>query len=368
MDLSSSATFKERRAPSSANGLHGSSQMEQFKSRVRFVVVVTTSLFLAVSLTWIARAVLLLMFAAILCSLLLTTASDWMQKTLKVRRSIGLTTVVLGGVGTATLGLWIRGAAIAEQFVKLQSDLPAAAHKLFAQLRATDWGRWLLARLGENAHQTSGFTFAISHMGGAVLTTASVVGAFVILSIASLYLAAEPETYLKCVRFITPGIYRKTVERCLTRATMQLRWWLLAKMVSMLAVGVMVFVGLWILQVPLAGTLSAIAACLTFIPNVGPILSAVPAGLLAFAASPFKGMGAISLFCLVHFIEGNFVTPLAERRLVKLPPAITLAVQLLLASTTGALGIALAAPLTAAMFGIAQELASGENSLDTDGH
>ena len=58
------------------------------------------------------------------------------------------------------------------------------------------------------------------------------------------------------------------------------------------------------------------------------------------------------LFGIAHFLEGNIVTPLLERKIVTLPPALTLAVQLLLASLTGAIGVVLAAPLTAAMLGV----------------
>lgn len=68
-----------------------------------------------------------------------------------------------------------------------------------------------------------------------------------------------------------------------------LRWWVLSQMLSMTAVGVIVAVGLWMLGVPLAGLLGMIAALLTFIPNIGPILSVVPAVLLAVAISPMKG-------------------------------------------------------------------------------
>lgn len=110
------------------------------------------------------------------------------------------------------------------------------------------------------------------------------------------------------------------------------------------------------------GTLGVITTFLTFIPNAGPILSAIPAGLLAFAISPSKGLLTILLFFAVHFIEGNFVTPLAERQIVKLPPGLTLAVQLFLASVAGALGVALAAPLTAAVSGAVLGLSPGRES------
>lgn len=339
---------------------------EEFKHRTRFVVLLVAGAFLVLSILWMARTILLLFFAAILCSLLLTTATDWIREKLKLPRGVVLATLVLTAAGLAALGIWLRGSAIAEQFLKLQIDLPLAIHKLYGQLQTTDWGQWLLARLRENAQQTGGLAFALSRIGGVVLTSVTAVGALVILCIASLYFAAEPETYLKGLRFITPLRYQDIVEHCLTSAATQLRWWLLAKFVSMIAVGILVSIGLWILKIPLAGTLGIIAAFLTFIPNLGPILSAVPAGLLAFAISPAKGLLTVSLFFLVHFIEGNFVTPLAEREIVKLPPALTLAVQLFLATVAGALGVALAAPLTAAASGIVLALRSAPDKIDLD--
>jgi predicted PurR-regulated permease PerM len=74
--------------------------------------------------------------------------------------------------------------------------------------------------------------------------------------------------------------------------------------------------------------------------------------LLAVAISPMKGLLTVLLFLAVHFLEGNVITPLLERRIVRLPPAMTMTAQLLLAVITGPLGLALAAPLTAAALGI----------------
>jgi predicted PurR-regulated permease PerM len=132
-------------------------------------------------------------------------------------------------------------------------------------------------------------------------------------------------------------------------------------MLSMVAVGTLVTLGLLVLGVPLAGTLGIIAALMTFIPNVGPLLSVVPAALLALAISPGKGLLTVLLFALVHFLEGNIITPLLQRKIVRLPPALTLTAQLLLAVIAGPLGVALAAPLTAAALGIFQVLLPADN-------
>lgn len=326
--------------------------MEEFKLRARFVVwfVAGTGLFLWVM--WIGRTILLLFFAAALCALLLNTVTNWVSTKTGLSRGAASMLIVLGAAGAVALGLWLRGEAIVEQFIKLRTDLPLAAQKLFAQVQAEPWGRWLVTRFNDKTQLNGGFAFAMSRFGGAMLTTATAAAGLLIVLMATIYFVMEPETYLNGVRLITPSRYRRLVREALASAAMQLRWWLLAKFVSMIAVGLMIFIGLWTLRIPLAGVLGAITACLTFIPNIGPILSAVPAALLGFAISPTKGLLTVSLFCVVHFVEGNFVTPLAERQIVKLPPGLTLAVQVFLGSVTGGLGIALGAPLTAAASGI----------------
>ncbi|SPE29845.1 membrane hypothetical protein [Candidatus Sulfotelmatomonas gaucii] len=75
-----------------------------------------------------------------------------------------------------------------------------------------------------------------------------------------------------------------------------------------------------------------------------------------FQAQGWEGSLTIAWYCVAHFLEGNVITPLAERKIVRLPPALTLAVQLLMASVAGVLGVALAAPLTAFMLGVADVL------------
>ena len=142
--------------------LYGTNDTEEFKSRARFVILFATGVFVALYVVWVARLVLLLLFAATLVALMLATAADWAHAKLKLPRSMALTLVIATGAGLVTLGIWLRGAEIAEQFTKLQVDLPLATRKLLEQLQTTDWGRWLIARFSDNAQQLGGFTFAMS--------------------------------------------------------------------------------------------------------------------------------------------------------------------------------------------------------------
>lgn len=78
------------------------------------------------------------------------------------------------------------------------------------------------------------------------------------------------------------------------------------------------------------------------------LLAAIPAILLATVESPRLGLYTVALYAGVQIVEAYVITPIAERKAVKLPPALTLSVQVVLTVMTGLLGAALASPLVAA--------------------
>lgn len=101
-------------------------------------------------------------------------------------------------------------------------------------------------------------------------------------------------------------------------------------------------------------TLALLAGLLSFIPNFGPIISAVPALLIAFVDSPITAVYVMILYIGVQLIESNVITPLIERETVELPPGLTVVFQLGLASLVGGLGLVLATPLLAMIVVVVQ--------------
>lgn len=313
-------------------------------------------------IAWVGRVIMMLLLAAVIFAVLVSAVVDWVTTKLKIRRGLAFALLLAAGFVVVFLTLWIRGPSIIEQFADLQTDLPLAAHKFLERLNSYQWGRWLLAQWSDYTQTSGNINSALSRIGGFVLSTASLIGGLGLVLFLGLYLAAEPQVYLSGIRRFVPKSDRTIFEACVVSAATVLRSWLISQMFSMIAVGMIVTVGLWALGVPLAGTLGIIAALLTFIPNVGPILSVVPAVLLAVVISPIKGFVVILLFLLVHFLEGNIITPLLERQIVRLPPVLTMTAQLLLAVVAGPLGLALAAPLTAIAIGTFQVLLPDDRS------
>jgi predicted PurR-regulated permease PerM len=194
------------------------------------------------------------------------------------------------------------------------------------------------------------------HIGGIVVSGATIlVGLFIVFSL-SVYLSVEPELYYNGLRRLVPADYHAKLDACASAVTEVLRWWVLTKLLAMTMVCILTAVGLSIIGLPLAGTLGIIAGAMTFIPNLGPFLAITPAALLALAISPTEGLLTLLVFTIVFTLEGYVVTPLLERNIVRLPPALTLTMQLLLATIVGAAGVALAAPFAAALLGVSAVL------------
>jgi predicted PurR-regulated permease PerM len=325
---------------------------DKFKSRLVFTLLAIVGISLGFGLLWIGRVIFLLVFAAVVGTIFLTAIADWLHRRLKIKRGLALSLFLVVSFGLLVLLGWLLGPNIADQFADLQVELPQAAHSLLNQMQSHQWGQWLLRQTPGSEQVANGFSFALTRIGGIVVSSATIIAGLVIVLILSVYFSAEPEMYYNGVRRLVPEESRETFDACTGAVAQILRSWLVAKLISMTMVGVLISIGLAIVGVPLAGTLGIIAALMTFIPNVGPLISVIPAALLALAISPVTGLLALLVFAIVFTVEGYVVTPLLERNIVRLPPALTLSVQLLLATMAGPVGVALAAPLAAAILGI----------------
>lgn len=124
-----------------------------------------------------------------------------------------------------------------------------------------------------------------------------------------------------------------------------LRLWLVGRGLSMLVVGILTAIGLWIVDVPLVLALAVIAALFSFVPFLGPIASAVPAVLVGLVQSPAQALNVALVYGVVQLLESNIITPLVQVRAVSLLPAIMLSGQVIMGVLFGLIGLLLATPL-----------------------
>lgn len=122
-------------------------------------------------------------------------------------------------------------------------------------------------------------------------------------------------------------------------------------------VGAVVAIALVILGVPNAFLLGLLAALLEMVPNIGPVLSMIPAVLIALFSGSVNweisnGLFAlivVATYFLIQQVENNYLVPRIIGGSVHLHPAVVLVGAIVGASTAGILGIFLAAPVLASI-------------------
>ena len=213
-------------------------------------------------------------------------------------------------------------------------------------LSGDDVGAGLAGRVGDFMARAAG---VVSGLLGAL------VGAFVIVIVA-VYAALSPELYAGALGAVLPKDRRERLRTVLGDLATSLRWWLVGRLASMAVVGLLSGVGLALLGVPSPITLGVLAALLSFVPNVGPVLSLVPAALAGLTVGPTTALYVVVLYLAVQTVESYLVTPLIQQRAVTLPPAIVIVVQLAFGAAFGLLGLLFATPLAVVAMVLVQRL------------
>src|SRR5690606_5743179 len=73
----------------------------------------------------------------------------------------------------------------------------------------------------------------------------------------------------------------------------------------------------------------------------------VPAILVGLIDGPDTALYVVLLYAGIQAVESNLITPLVQKQMVYLPPAIILIAQVLLSILVGGLGLILATPIIA---------------------
>ncbi|AMJ66417.1 AI-2E family transporter [Hymenobacter sp. PAMC 26628] len=295
-----------------------------------------------------AFGVFLRVLAALLIALPLQAGAQWLHRRTRLPQGLALLLVTLLVVGALVGTGWLFSTRIGEQVAELQKQLPQALRDVQARARGTEWGQWLANENLDFGRLTGGGSAWMGRITGVFSTTFSVLADAYVIIFLALFIALQPKLYRAGLVMLVPKPGRARAHEVLDKISDTLVKWVLGRLVSMLAVGVLTALGLWALGLPLAWVLALFAGLVTFIPNIGPIVSMVPALLLAFFhGGPTEALYVLALYLGVQTLESAAVSPVVQQRLILLPPALIFVGQLVIGSFTGLLGLTLATPIVA---------------------
>ena len=301
----------------------------------------------AVVLIWALSDVVLLIFFAVLLAAVLRGAADWLAARTGGHVGLMLTLVVLVIVALLVgFAFWI-GPELTRESSDLVRRLSEEWNSLRQRLAGTPIGHSLAQRTSAAPQQNIVERLAApfeSVLGVSLRTLAG----FIVLVVTSLYFAAAPDVYVRGVLHLVPIPYRPRVQQVMEETAHMLRLWLLGQLVDMLAVGILAAVGLRLVGVPVPYALAVLAGLLTFVPYFGAIVAGIPAVLVALTVSVPTALWTLGVFTLCHCVEGYVVSPLVQRRLVELPPALTVLSMTVMAALFGAMGVIVGTPVAVA--------------------
>jgi len=170
--------------------------------------------------------------------------------------------------------------------------------------------------------------------------------ALLMILVISFYLLIERKHLLPLLEAIMEDKTAHKAFRIVEKVEERLGSWVRGQLALGTIVGIMTFfAGLTFLGVPYALPLALIAAVLEIVPNIGPIISTIPAALVALATSPLLALATIALFFLIQQIENNLIVPKIMQKVVGLNPLITIVALLTGGKLMGILGVVMAVPV-----------------------
>lgn len=304
------------------------------------IAVIVAALVLLVALV---PDVLFAVFAGVLLATMLARAAGILARRVAITRGLAIVMVLMAICVLLVAAGASAAPEIGSQFDQLIQRVPGAVSTLRTTIEQFPWAQRLAGYLTSEGVLWSGGMMATT----AFTTTFGALGTFVVILFVGIYGALQPDVFRNAfLALLAPSIRRRGTQ-VMDAAIDTLANWLTAQLIAMAIIGVLTSAGLWLLGVPLSLILGLIAALLTFVPNVGPILAAVPAILLVLADGYVMVLWVAGLYVAIQIIEGYAVTPILQQERLSMPPAFIIAVQLLFAALFGLLGLALATPIAA---------------------
>ena len=175
--------------------------------------------------------------------------------------------------------------------------------------------------------------------------------------LASVYISLSAHTYIDAILRVAPERFRPELAVLIARIERTWKAFFRGELTLMLFIGVIVWLGMAILGIPGAAYLGMIAGLLEIIPNIGPVLAAIPAiivglvqGSVYLQVSPLiMAVIIIIFYILVQQIENNLIVPRVLGKAVNLPALVVMTGVLVGAEVGGLLGVLLATPVIATM-------------------
>ena len=321
--------------------------------RVTFVILILIFLYL------IRDVIVLFLFALIIASAIAPIVN--ILEKIKIPRVFGALFVYILVIGILGFLISLIVPSIARDVKDLSSNIPNYIEHLSAKFEAIKKAssryqdviiqfQKFLAGIGDFLRKSASnlFSTAINIFGGVL--------SFLVALVISFYLSVQKKGVQNILTSIVPHEHRDYVLNLWERSQVKLGRWLQGQLFLGIIVGVLVYIGLSLLNVKFALLLAVLAGILEIFPYIGPVLAAIPAIILGFLQAPILGLWVLILYIVIQQLENYLIVPLVIGSIVKLNPVAVILSLLIGGKLGGIPGMILAVPITAVVAEFVRDL------------
>ncbi len=303
-------------------------------------IVFTICFLLALAFFWQIRDILAMIFISFVLMHAINPLVNQLQK-IKIPRVLSIVIVyilVLGVISFCVAGII---PILIEQTTGLINSLPKIAEniKIFNQN----------SFFSENNIDLTSQIKALENIPSNIVQIAISIGSNVfsalMIFVITFYLLLEKKNFPKYGDDFFGDKGKAKFLRIMNNLESSLGSWVSAELLLMTIIGLLSYFGYLALGLKYAVPLAIFAGLLEAIPNIGPIIATLLAGLVGLTVSPLIALFTIIFGILVQQLENNFIVPKIMSKTIGLNPIITIILITAGAKLAGIGGALLAIPI-----------------------
>lgn len=188
---------------------------------------------------------------------------------------------------------------------------------------------------------------SFSGIGNVISGVTSTLLIVFIVPVILFFLLKDGAMFIKGFMKKVPPKGRRDVASILAAIDSQVGNYIKGQMLIAFINGVMMFIGFSIIGLNYSGVLAVAGGILSFIPYLGPILTFVPAVLVAMSQSFWVVVQLIIVWLVIQFIEGNLIEPNVMGQRLNIHPVTIIFTLLIMGELLGIVGMLIGVPLFA---------------------
>ena len=223
--------------------------------------------------------------------------------------------------------------AVEELTERFAEDIPEDVRKMAEDILA-DLGDILISVIQSTLAKTL----------STVTNTFSFIIGLAIVPVLIFYLLKDGERLVESSLSVFPKNAKGHAREVVRIVNESLGAYIRAQLLLMLFVGLIVFVGLLLLDIEFAVLLAIVAGFTEAIPVVGPIIGAVPGIIVTLATDPEKIVWVLVLYLASQLIENSLLVPRIQGNAVHMHPIVIMGLLIVASETFGIIGVVAAVP------------------------